>query len=100
MIDREKQMREFRDYLGSPECAARRKTEIRRAGHRCELCQSSGTLVTRHLNILNFDYRAEGNVVVLCPECHAATKWMHFSANSPHEAKLEKMREFLLKRQA
>jgi 5-methylcytosine-specific restriction endonuclease McrA len=61
----------YREYLQTPEWDATRKTAYRRAGYRCQLCNSSGVLNVHHKTYENRGCEKDADLIVLCNKCHA-----------------------------
>lgn len=62
----------YREYLQTPEWQEKRKGKLRSAGYRCELCNSSNTVLDTH----HKTYERRGDeyykdLIVLCRACHA-----------------------------
>lgn len=61
----------YQAYLQTPEWEETRKTHLRRARHRCQVCNAGNT----QLNVHHRTYERRGNeetrdLIVLCRECH------------------------------
>lgn len=60
----------YRDYLQTPEWQQRRSYKLRRAGYKCELCNSSGRLHVHHRTYENRGNEDLRDLIVLCEPCH------------------------------
>ncbi|MDP9478588.1 MAG: hypothetical protein M3R38_23390 [Actinomycetota bacterium] len=47
-----------------------REDKLRAAGHRCQVCRSSGTLNVHHNTYDRRGEELDGDLIVLCRECH------------------------------
>jgi DNA repair exonuclease SbcCD ATPase subunit len=57
-------------YLRSPEWQRRRLAALRRAGNRCQVCNSSKHLDVHHRTYERFRRELPGDLTVLCRACH------------------------------
>lgn len=60
----------YHDYLRSPMWAHRRLIELNRAGWRCEDCAHTDHLEVHHNNYLRVGRERDGDLRVLCADCH------------------------------
>ncbi len=60
----------YKDYLQTPEWAAKRSEMLNRAGHRCQLCNRAGRLEVHHRTYERRGSELEGDLFVLCANCH------------------------------
>lgn len=61
---------DYNAYIGSAAWAARRALALAAAGHRCQICNSVGTLDVHHRTYARFGQEDPGDLTVLCGECH------------------------------
>jgi 5-methylcytosine-specific restriction endonuclease McrA len=64
----------YRKYLSTPEWKATRAEALKRAGHRCQTCNTPATIENR-LEVHHRTYARRGNelpqdLTVLCQACH------------------------------
>lgn len=60
----------YKEYLQSPHWQRIRKIALKRAGYRCQVCNSSGKLEVHHRTYAHRGEEREGDVIVLCDGCH------------------------------
>ncbi len=60
----------YEEYLDSPAWQSKRQEALSRAGHKCQLCGSTGRLDTHHNTYERFRNEAPTDLVVLCRSCH------------------------------
>ena len=60
----------YREYLQSPEWAARRLGKILAADRRCQVCNSKGPLEVHHRTYERRGAERWGDLTVLCEVCH------------------------------
>lgn len=60
----------YRDYLGTDDWSERRKSVIRRAGFRCQVCASEGRLHVHHRTYINRGNERPEDMIALCAGCH------------------------------
>jgi len=60
----------YKDYLGTDEWSERRKSVIRRAGFRCQICASEGRLHVHHRTYVRRGVERIEDMVALCADCH------------------------------
>jgi hypothetical protein len=60
----------YADYLRTPDWKRFRSIVIKKAQHRCQLCNSSGVLHVHHRNYADIFNEKLCDVVVLCADCH------------------------------
>lgn len=65
-------MKDYLDYLESPEWWSVRKAALVHAGYCCERCGGRGSLEVHHLSYAWLGAESLGDVVVLCVACHRA----------------------------
>ena len=61
----------YADYLRSPEWRRRRADALRRAGWRCQVCNSSVALEVHHRTYERRGAEDSGDLIVLCRRCHS-----------------------------
>lgn len=61
----------YREYLSSPEWKHRRESALRRAGHRCQLCNAASALHVHHRTYKARGYEDPADLTVLCSGCHS-----------------------------
>ncbi len=61
----------YREYLQTDHWQALRKRMLKRAGYRCQLCNSEGRLHVHHRTYENRGNESYSDLIVLCPNCHA-----------------------------
>jgi hypothetical protein len=64
---------EYEAVMRSGGWRRRRRQAIRRAGRRCEQCGERGPLDVHHVTYDRLGREAPGDVIALCPTCHART---------------------------
>jgi 5-methylcytosine-specific restriction endonuclease McrA len=57
-------------YLMSDAWRARREYMIRRAEHKCQVCNRGGKLQLHHRTYARLGHEREADLVVLCAPCH------------------------------
>lgn len=63
---------EYEDYLASSHWQEVRRSAIRRAGYRCQVCnRSSSQLEVHHRTYENLGNEEEYDVIALCSHCHS-----------------------------
>ena len=63
---------EYREvYLRSDHWAAVREAALKRAGHRCQVCNAPDRLDVHHRTYERLGNEEPGDVTVLCRRCHA-----------------------------
>jgi hypothetical protein len=60
----------YEDYLRTPEWRERSAACKRRAGHRCQLCNTGGMLHAHHRTYERRGNEEEGDLIALCDGCH------------------------------
>jgi len=60
----------YRDYLRSDEWAHKRQEVFKRAGHRCQVCNSSYELTVHHRTYVDFGQEDVNDLICLCWSCH------------------------------
>lgn len=60
----------YYEYLKSPAWKAKADAAKERAGYRCEVCNSNRRIEAHHRTYNNLGNEAEGDITVLCHECH------------------------------
>jgi 5-methylcytosine-specific restriction endonuclease McrA len=60
----------YRNYLGTDEWSERRKTVIRRAGFKCQVCAEGGRLHVHHRTYARRGVERIEDMIALCPDCH------------------------------
>lgn len=60
----------YKDYLQTPEWGAKRNEMLKRAGHRCQVCNRSGRLEVHHRTYERRGSELEADLFVLCADCH------------------------------
>lgn len=70
--EREEELRwmPYRDYLGTDEWSERRKSVIRRAGFKCQVCAADGRLHVHHRTYARRGVERAEDMVALCADCH------------------------------
>lgn len=63
---------DYQTYLRSRRWKARAERAKRRAGYRCQICNSSMNLEVHHRTYERLGYEADDDLTVLCARCHAA----------------------------
>jgi 5-methylcytosine-specific restriction endonuclease McrA len=61
----------YDEYLETPEWAEKRDAALKRAGHRCQICNASGSLNVHHRTYENRGDERSEDLTVLCDQCHA-----------------------------
>jgi 5-methylcytosine-specific restriction endonuclease McrA len=61
---------EYKEYLLSDEWKKKRKAVLKRAGYRCQLCNSNENLHVHHRTYENIFHEDLGDLTVLCGNCH------------------------------
>ena len=61
----------YKEYLGSPEWKTRADGARRRAGFRCQLCNSKGRLHVHHRTYDRIGHERYDDLIVLCEVCHS-----------------------------
>ena len=64
------QKEKYLDYLKSPEWDEKRKSKLKEAGFRCQLCNSQGELHVHHRTYARILYEIPEDLIVLCSKCH------------------------------
>jgi len=62
---------EYRTYLLSDEWKLKRREVIKRAGGRCQTCNSLGKLEVHHRTYKDIFNEKLEDLIALCPKCHA-----------------------------
>jgi len=70
MLPQPKFTPEYLAYLESAEWRARRAATIEKAGGRCMVCNGLGVLQAHHKTYANLGHEEDGDLIVLCVECH------------------------------
>ena len=60
----------YNEYIASPEWRSRRQVALRRAGYRCQVCNSPDQLQVHHRTYERFGAEMEDDLTVLCLDCH------------------------------
>lgn len=60
----------YNAYLRSQEWAKRRKAALKRAGHRCQVCNRTLDLCVHHRTYARFGHEDPSDLTVLCACCH------------------------------
>ena len=60
----------YDEYLQTPEWSEKREKALRRAEHRCQICNSSGFLHVHHRTYENRGDERLEDLAVLCEDCH------------------------------
>lgn len=68
--ERELRTMPYRDYLKTPEWAARRSDALRRARYRCQACAEGGNLHVHHRTCVRRGAEYASDLIVLCADCH------------------------------
>lgn len=68
--DEELRWMPYRDYLGTDEWSDRRRTVIRRADFKCQVCASGGRLHVHHRTYARRGVERIEDMIALCPDCH------------------------------
>jgi 5-methylcytosine-specific restriction endonuclease McrA len=66
-------MNAYRDYLASPDWRTTVAAALRRAGHRCQVCNADRwfcRLEVHHRTYERLGREAPGDLIVLCRHCH------------------------------
>lgn len=71
LSNKEKRKIEYQEYLNSDHWKEIRLKALNRAGNRCQLCSSRGSLNVHHNTYKNKGNEDLKDLVVLCRECHA-----------------------------
>jgi rubredoxin len=61
----------YREYLRTEEWQERRRGALKRAGHRCQVCDRSRQLHVHHRTYERRGAELARDLIVLCDECHA-----------------------------
>lgn len=61
----------YQTYLRSRRWKEKAKRAKRRAGYRCQICNSSMNLEVHHRTYERLGYEADDDLTVLCARCHA-----------------------------
>ena len=61
----------YRDYLHSFAWKHKREKALRRAGRRCQVCNSPSRLELHHRDYSNLFHERNEDLIVLCHTCHA-----------------------------
>jgi ssDNA-binding Zn-finger/Zn-ribbon topoisomerase 1 len=61
---------EYEAYLASPKWRETRRAALRRAGHACQVCNRGKRLQVHHRTYERVGREAEGDLTVLCKDCH------------------------------
>lgn len=64
----------YTDYLRTDAWRRRRDRAIKRAGGRCQFCNSAQRLEVHHRTYERLGREANGDLTVLCHDCH---EWFH-----------------------
>lgn len=68
-----RQSREYKQYIKSPAWKVRREEMLRAAAYRCQRCRRFGVAVeVHHRTYDNLGHEEEGDLEVLCTDCHKA----------------------------
>lgn len=62
--------RNYRDYIASPTWKKRAEAAKKRAGYRCQLCNSDSVLHAHHRTYERLGCEKPADVIVLCSKCH------------------------------
>lgn len=62
--------RPYRDYLQTPEWAARRARALKNARYRCQTCGNGGALHVHHRTYARRGAERNADLTVLCADCH------------------------------
>lgn len=60
----------YKEYLKTDEWKRIRRWALDRAGHKCQLCQSTKNLNVHHNNYKNLGKEEPADIIVLCKNCH------------------------------
>lgn len=60
------------DYLQSAEWRARAEAAKKRAGYRCQTCNTADRLEAHHRTYARLGHELDGDITVLCRGCHQA----------------------------
>lgn len=60
----------YYEYLKSPAWKAKASAAKERADYRCEVCNSNRRIEAHHRTYKNLGNEADGDITVLCHECH------------------------------
>ncbi len=63
--------KEYHEYLKSETWKERSKQAKENAGWKCQLCNKEGVLHTHHRTYENLGHEKDGDLIVLCSDCHA-----------------------------
>jgi len=61
---------DYPEYLGSDEWSVKREYMLRRAGHRCQVCNSEGPLDIHHRTYERTGHEVPDDLIALCRACH------------------------------
>jgi 5-methylcytosine-specific restriction endonuclease McrA len=61
----------YAEYLQSPEWNETRKAALKRAGYKCQLCNSNGQLHVHHKTYEHLGNEYAKDLITLCADCHA-----------------------------
>lgn len=61
---------DYRAYLRSAEWRAKREWALERAGHRCQVCNRTGSLEVHHRTYERLGAELPGDLIVLDDRCH------------------------------
>lgn len=68
--DEELRWMPYRDYLGTDEWSERRRTVIRKADFKCQVCAAGGRLHVHHRTYARRGVERIEDMIALCPICH------------------------------
>lgn len=83
-------------YLESKEWKQRAKEAKRRAGYKCQQCGkvwNEHKLHAHHKTYARLGYEAEGDLVILCVNCHADEHGIAHKRELTHAEKMEALRK-------
>lgn len=60
----------YQEYIQSDAWKQKSAEAKERAGHKCQLCNSSDKLETHHRTYDNLGYEEDNDLIVLCHKCH------------------------------
>lgn len=61
---------DYKKYIASPEWKAKAQEAKKRAGYRCQTCNSAGKLEAHHRTYDRLGNERPEDITVLCDECH------------------------------
>jgi len=62
--------KKYEQYISSKAWQIKRKEALNKAEDRCQVCNSDDKLEVHHRRYDNFGHEKEGDLIVLCHECH------------------------------